>query len=158
MPSWSSDGYDCVEDRHSARQVRVTVPRVFRIELERPADKRTLEEYSHDQWSFVIDSVLGTAIAQAQEAVECLIGGGGGVVLFIVPAQTGDGAWRTAIAGLHGLVRAIAKEYGRLNIRCNAVVGGSPELERLLVENRAITGELLVAGAGTWGASGLECA
>jgi NAD(P)-dependent dehydrogenase (short-subunit alcohol dehydrogenase family) len=92
----------------------------------------------------------------AQDAVLELLAENGGVVLFIVPPARGDGAWRTAVAALHGLARSIAKEYGRRNIRCNVLIGDEPALERLLVDNAAITGELVVAIDGIWGSAGVD--
>jgi NAD(P)-dependent dehydrogenase (short-subunit alcohol dehydrogenase family) len=130
--------------------------RVIRIAVERPARDCPLDQYDATEWAAAMQATLGKAIVAAQDAVESLIAEGGGVVLFIVPGYRGDAAWQASVAGLHGLLRAIAKEYGRMNVRCNGVVGDAPELERLLVANDAVTGELLVAVDGTWGASGLE--
>jgi len=104
----------------------------------------------------VIREVLGAAILESQKAVDKLLDDGGGVILFMVPDVECDDAWRTAVAGLHGLTRAIAKEYGRVDIRCNLVIGRDAALERLLVENSAITGEIVATVRGVWGASGLE--
>ena len=129
---------------------------MVRIAAPAPARACRLEDYSAEAWREAIDKVLGAAIEAAQEAVLDLLAEGGGSILFAAPETPGDGAWRAAIAGLHGLARSIAKEYGRRGIRCNLLIGESPELERLLAENTAVTGELLAVSEGTWGAAGIR--
>jgi NAD(P)-dependent dehydrogenase (short-subunit alcohol dehydrogenase family) len=130
--------------------------RVERIEIPGPPAPRRLEDHSAESWRQAVASVLGQSIEMAQEAVLDLLAEGGGSILLVAPAAPGDGAWRAAVAGLHGLARSIAKEYGRKGIRCNLLVGASPELERLLAENPAVTGEILAAGDECWGAAGLR--
>ena len=127
-----------------------------RIVINQPKTRRRLDDFTADQWRASVSETLEDAMLKAQDIVFDLVGKGGGVLLVVVPECDGDGAWHAAIAGLHGLVRAIAKEYGRAGIRCNLLVGDRPAIERLLVENTAITGEMLVVCEGTWGASGLE--
>jgi NAD(P)-dependent dehydrogenase (short-subunit alcohol dehydrogenase family) len=130
--------------------------RVERIEVPGPPAPRRLEDHSAESWRQAVSSVLGQSIEMAQEAVLDLLAEGGGSILLVAPAAPGDGAWRAAVAGLHGLARSIAKEYGRKGIRCNLLVGPSPELERLLAENPAVTGEMLATSDECWGAAGLR--
>ena len=130
--------------------------RTVRIAVPAPVESHRLEDYTADTWREAIDAALGAVISVTQETILDLLGEGGGSILFTAPAMAGDGAWRASIAGLHGLARSIAKEYGRRGIRCNLLIGDSPELERLLSENPAVTGELLAAGEEVWGAAGIR--
>jgi len=129
--------------------------RVVRIVVEHPRQTRRLDDYSASEWRAVIAGTLGGAIAEAQEAVFDLLAEGGGAILVSIPEVPRDAAARAAVAGLHGLVRSIAKEYGRKNIRCNMIVGPSFDIETMLADNPAITGEL-VAGSESVGAAGLD--
>src|SRR5205823_9109513 len=102
---------------------RPGMSRVERIEIPGPPAPRRLEDHSAESWRQAVASVLGQSIEMAQEAVLDLLAEGGGSILLVAPAAPGDGAWRAAVAGLHGLTRSIAKEYGRKGIRCNLLVG-----------------------------------
>jgi NAD(P)-dependent dehydrogenase (short-subunit alcohol dehydrogenase family) len=115
--------------------------RVIRIDVPGPGEPISLDAYTPEQWRQAVARVLGASIESAQEAVLELLGEGGGCVLFAVPAVTGDAAWRAGVAGVQGLARSIAKEYGRKRIRCNVLVGECADMERLLTGNEAITGE-----------------
>lgn len=132
------------------------VRRSIRIEIPPLAQHRPLAAYDAEAWQQAVNGLLLPAIDQAQEAVHELLGDGGGAILFVVPGGVGDAAWQTAVAGLHGLSRSIAKEYGRLNIRCNMLVGGAPELEAMLNDNTGITGELLNVTETAAGAAAID--
>jgi NAD(P)-dependent dehydrogenase (short-subunit alcohol dehydrogenase family) len=133
----------------------VSEPRVIRIPVPDTKWTHSLSTCSADEWRAGIDGPLGSVIEQAQEAVLDLLADGGGVILF-VSSFPQHAAARTTVAGLHGLTRSIAKEYGARNIRCNLLVGEAPDLERFLTENPAMTGELLSTGSGLVGAAGLD--
>lgn len=87
------------------------------------------------QWHAALDAVLGTAFAVCRTALPVLPRGGAIVAVSSVNATLaapGLPAYAAAKAGLEGLVRQLALEYGPRGISVNAVApgliddGGSP--------------------------------
>lgn len=84
--------------------------------------------FADDDWDTVIDTNLSgtfrvcraflpTLVAQRRGAIvmiSSLIAGGG----------TGQAAYAASKAGLHGLAKTLAKEYGRKGVRTNAIAAG----------------------------------
>jgi 3-oxoacyl-[acyl-carrier protein] reductase len=103
-------------------------------------DPRALEELDRDTLSGLLETNVTGSVGLAREAVRRFreTGGGGGdgedaggsvVLVTSVAAEMGtvDAGYATAKAGLHGFVRALARECGADGIRVNAVVPGPVE-------------------------------
>lgn len=97
-------------------------------------------------------NVTGTA-SVARAAVERFRAGDGGAIVAVssVAAEIGsvDASYATAKGGLHGLVRALARECGADGIRANAVAPGpvdSPMNDRIVesLEDRRFRGHRTV--------------
>jgi len=79
------------------------------------------------QWRAALDAVLGTAFAASRAALPVLPRGGAVVAVSSVNAvlaAPGLPAYAAAKAGLEGLVRQLALEYGPAGVRVNAVAPG----------------------------------
>jgi meso-butanediol dehydrogenase/(S,S)-butanediol dehydrogenase/diacetyl reductase len=94
----------------------------------------SIVETTDEQWQAAHDAVLGTAFAVSRAALP-LLGDGGAIVAVssvnAFLAAPGLPAYASAKAGLEGLVRQLALEYGPRGIRVNAVAPGmigSPDL------------------------------
>jgi 3-oxoacyl-[acyl-carrier protein] reductase len=86
-----------------------------------------LTETSDDQWAAAIDSCLGSAFKVCRAALPLLPAGGAVVAVSSVNAflaAPGVPAYAAAKAGLEGLVRQLALEYGPRGVRVNAVAPG----------------------------------
>lgn len=95
-------------------------------------DPRALEELDRSTLSGLLETNVAGSVGLAREAVRRFrdAGEGGGVVLVTsVAAEMGtvDAGYATAKAGLHGFVRALARECGADGIRVNGVVPGPVE-------------------------------
>lgn len=107
------------------------------IGLIKPAAQVTVEE-----WASVLDTDLRGAWLCARAAIPPMIQGGGGSVVNIGSVQAigphaGYAVYSAAKAGLVGLTRGIAADYGSAGIRCNVVHPGlvdSEQTRRLLAE------------------------
>ncbi|MCW3814420.1 SDR family oxidoreductase [Micromonospora sp. DR5-3] len=79
------------------------------------------------QWRSALDATLGTAFAVSRAALPVLPRGGAIVAVSSVNATLaapGLPAYAAAKAGLEGLVRQLALEYGPAGVRVNAVAPG----------------------------------
>jgi meso-butanediol dehydrogenase / (S,S)-butanediol dehydrogenase / diacetyl reductase len=86
-----------------------------------------LTETTDAQWRAALDATLGTAFAVGRAALPLLRPGGAVVAVSSVNAflaAPGLPAYAAAKAGLEGLVRQLALEYGPRGIRVNAVAPG----------------------------------
>jgi 3-oxoacyl-[acyl-carrier protein] reductase len=85
---------------------------------------KPLAELTLDDWRRVVDINLNGAFVAAQAGVERM-GAGGSIVLIgsaaIVAGGGGRADYAAAKAGLEGLCRAIAREFGPRRIRCNVI-------------------------------------
>ena len=82
---------------------------------------------SDEQWRAAQDAILGTAFSVSRSALPLLSPGGAVVAVSSVNATLaapGLAAYAAAKAGLEGLVRQLAVEYGPRGIRVNAVAPG----------------------------------
>lgn len=89
-----------------------------------PAPPRDLDD---EQWERVLDTNLTGAFRVARATLPALRDGGGSLVLLSSiggTAGTVDPAYAASKAGLHGLVRSLAREAGPDGVRVNAVVPG----------------------------------
>lgn len=86
-----------------------------------------ITETTDAQWHQALESTLGTAFAVSRAAIPVLRPGGAIVAVSSVNATLaapGLPAYAAAKAGLEGLVRQLALEYGPRGIRVNAVAPG----------------------------------
>jgi NAD(P)-dependent dehydrogenase (short-subunit alcohol dehydrogenase family) len=86
-----------------------------------------LAELTDEQWAKTFDAVLGTAYRVVRAALPRLEAGAAIVAVSSVNAflaAPGTPAYASAKAGLEGLVRQLALEYGPRGIRVNAVAPG----------------------------------
>ena len=86
-----------------------------------------ITETTDEQWHRSIDAVLGTAFAVARAALPVMRAGGAIVAVSSINATLaapGLPAYAAAKAGLEGLVRQLALEYGPRGVRVNAVAPG----------------------------------
>lgn len=87
----------------------------------------SLVDTTDEQWKAAHDAVLGTAFAVSRAALPVLPDGGAIVAVSSVNAflaAPGVPAYAAAKAGLEGLVRQLALEYGPRGVRVNAVAPG----------------------------------
>lgn len=91
-----------------------------------------------DTWDWVLRVSLKSVVAGAKYAIPLMIAGGGGSIINTSSVAGGAGslfytAYGVAKAGINGLTQSIATQYGRQNIRCNAVAPGvtiTPAVEK----------------------------
>ena len=94
------------------------------------ADDAPVAELSLDTWDAMIRGILRGSLLCAQHAIPMLRERGGGSIVNVasIHAHAGDpelSAYPVAKAGLLGLTRAIATQYGGFGIRCNTVTLGT---------------------------------
>ncbi len=105
------------------------------------------------QWDETLDVHLKGAFLLSQALLKPMMKAGGGQLIFIssIVASTGNigqGAYTSAKAGLVGLARNLAREYGSRNIRVNVVNPGfhktrlaeglSPEAEQAILSRHLL--------------------
>lgn len=84
---------------------------------------------SGEQWASTIETNLTGTFHCLREAGPVMVGQGGGSVLVVtsfsaLQGTTGQAAYAAAKAGLLGLVKSAAREWGAANVRVNAVCPG----------------------------------
>jgi 3-oxoacyl-[acyl-carrier protein] reductase len=122
-----------------------------------------LVDTSLEEWNRVFSTNVRGAFLVMRRAVEEFITTGGGRIVNVASAAAnglvGQGAYAASKSALISMTRAVAKEYGSRNVRCNAVVPGffatdmtvdiDPKrrkfYENLAPENRFATAEEVVA-------------
>lgn len=96
----------------------------------------TVLDISVEQWKKVIDINLTGTFFMIKNALPHMIEQGGGSIINIaslaavrcIPAMV---AYTSSKAGMIGLTKAVAYDYGKNNIRCNAVCPGGVKTEML---------------------------
>lgn len=92
-----------------------------------------LTEMAPDDWRRVLDVNLTGAFLAARRQIPAMLESGGGSLIFTssfvghASAFPGLGAYAAAKAGLVGLVRVIAAEYGAQGVRANALLSGGAD-------------------------------
>jgi NAD(P)-dependent dehydrogenase (short-subunit alcohol dehydrogenase family) len=87
---------------------------------------------SDETWSLVLDVNLVAPFRWSRAALPLMLEAGGGAIVNIASigathTRPRSAAYSASKAGLLGLTRAIAIDYGRRGVRCNAVSPGSIE-------------------------------
>lgn len=122
--------------------------------------RQSFEEISIDDWISTLNSNLNSAFFLAHYVLPGMRGRGWGRVINIsgYDGLTGHMAERahnvTAKAGMHGLSKAIAREYGVHGVTCNTVFPGAIATIRdasqyAHIDREALMGRLAIKHAGT---------
>lgn len=86
-------------------------------------------ELSEEEWNRAIAVSLSGPWLGAKHCIPAMIESGGGSIVFTSTVNSlitnpGFGVYSSSKAGLNGLTRSLAMEYGRQGIRCNAIAPG----------------------------------
>jgi NAD(P)-dependent dehydrogenase (short-subunit alcohol dehydrogenase family) len=107
-----------------------------------------IHETSLEDWRFTIDHELTITFLACKYAVRAMLGQGGGSIINISSVSGLYGSPRHAShaatkAGITGLTKQIAVEYGPHGIRCNAIAPGflvyAPGQRRVASQTRGMT-------------------
>jgi NAD(P)-dependent dehydrogenase (short-subunit alcohol dehydrogenase family) len=86
-----------------------------------------------DEWREVLDTNLSGAFYVSRAFLPGMLAGGFGRIINISSVVSGGMAgmanYAASKAGLHGLTKTLAKEYGRKNITANCIVAGAVETD-----------------------------
>ena len=86
-------------------------------------------EFTEEEWNHALAVSLTGPWLGAKHCIPEMIKAGGGSIVFTSTVNSlitnpGFGIYSSSKAGLNGLTRSLAMEYGRQGIRCNAVAPG----------------------------------
>ena len=92
----------------------------------------TIVDTTWDQWQRTVAACLSSAFLGCKYAIPTMIDAGGGVIVNMgsqasFVASPKFGAYHAAKAGMLGLTRTVAFDYGQFGIRCNVVCPGLTE-------------------------------
>jgi len=92
-------------------------------------DPDSLDDLDDDQWDRVLRTNLTGAFYVTRAAIDYLQPGGDVVFVSSIGGTAGtvDASYAASKAGLHGLTRALAREYGEDGVQVNAVAPGPVE-------------------------------
>ena len=94
-------------------------------------DPARTPETTDEQFERVIETNLTGSFYVARAALDCVAPDGDVVFLSSVGGTAGtvDASYAASKAGLHGLTRALAREYGEAGVQVNAVAPGPAETD-----------------------------
>jgi D-xylose 1-dehydrogenase len=97
--------------------------------------RHSLDELTSEAWDRCIGVNLKHYLFASQAAYKAIAAGGGGSIICLgsiawLNNTTGMIGYTTAKAGVHGLVRTLARQLGPQNIRVNALLSGWTMTER----------------------------
>lgn len=91
-----------------------------------------------EEWRDVLDTNLSGAFYVCRQFLPGMLIGGYGRIINLSSVISGGMAgmanYAAAKAGLHGLTRTLAKEYGRKNITANCIVAGAVDTDMMRTE------------------------
>ena len=95
-------------------------------------------EYRGDDWRDIVDQNLTLAALCGRAEAEAMLGGGGGVILFVTSGETTrpspyNSIYASAKAAINHLVTSMAVELGPEGIRVNAMAPGTTLTETVAV-------------------------
>lgn len=95
------------------------------------ADPARLTDLDDEQWHRVLDTNLSSAFYVTRAAMAYLQPDGDVVFVSSIGGTAGtvDASYAASKAGLHGLTRALAREYGEDGVQVNAVAPGPAETD-----------------------------
>ncbi|MDH6268916.1 NAD(P)-dependent dehydrogenase (short-subunit alcohol dehydrogenase family) [Rhizobium sp. SG_E_25_P2] len=94
---------------------------------------KPLAELSVEDWQAALTANLTAAFLASRAQIPAMLARGGGAIVFTSSfvgtsvGLPGMGAYAAAKAGLMGLVKSIAADYGAKNIRANALLPGGTD-------------------------------
>jgi NAD(P)-dependent dehydrogenase (short-subunit alcohol dehydrogenase family) len=102
---------------------------------------RPFVEISEDEWDNVLGTNLGGAYRCTQHALPDMLTAGDGVIVNVVSelafvGEAGLASYVSSKAGLIGLTKSLAREFGPRGIRVNAVAPGPTDTRMLTAEER----------------------
>lgn len=129
-------------DRSEVQRVFATADRLFGdrfsglVDIIGVAANTPIVDITDEEWSFEFDIVVRHALYAMQAAMPLLARNGGGAMTFIGSisgnvAIANQGAYGSAKAALHHLVRLAALEFGPSQVRVNAIAPGFVRTPRL---------------------------
>ena len=130
---------DIVEPSTSERLVAIAIERFGRLDVvvNNAFWARTSDflDQSAEEWARILDVSLNGAVLLSRAALPLLTRQGSGAIVNVASIHSlGAGrryaAYEVAKTGLVGLTRAVAAEFGRDGVRCNAVCPGLVITER----------------------------
>jgi NAD(P)-dependent dehydrogenase (short-subunit alcohol dehydrogenase family) len=128
-----------VKDADVARQaVQVAIQRFGGLDIAfnnagTTGAQNSIPDMTAENWQDVVDTNLTSAFYAAKHQIPAMLARGGGSLIFTSTfvGQTvgfpGMGAYAASKAGLIGLMRVIAAEYGPQGIRANALLPGGTD-------------------------------
>ena len=129
---------DVADEEIAAALVDRAVERFGRLDVAfnnagAPGPVGPLTEMTPADWSRVLEVNLTSAFLAARRQIPAMLAAGGGSLIFTssfvghASAFPGLGAYAAAKAGLVGLARVIAAEYGGQGVRANALLSGGAD-------------------------------
>ncbi len=118
---------DCASADGASRAVAAAAPVDVVVLAAAAMPVAPVTSTTDEQWRTALDATLGTAFATCRAALPTMGDGGAIVAVSSVNAflaAPGVPAYAAAKAGLEGLVRQLALEYGPRGVRVNAVAPG----------------------------------